>query len=132
MGSKAVAIPANVKEPSEIAVLFDKAVAHYGHLDIVVSNSGTESFGHVSEVTPEEFDRVYSVNTRGQFFVAQQAYKHLSVGGHLVMQSSISAQAKSVPNHSLYQSSKAAVEALVRCFAVGETIHSLKYSLLLC
>ena len=93
---------------------------HYGHLDIVVSNSGVETFGHISEVTPEEFDRVFSVKTRGQFFVAQQAYKHLSVGGRLVMLSSISASATSIPNHSVYSGSKGAIESFIRCFAVGE------------
>ena len=84
MGSRAVAIAADVTKPHEIATLFDKAVEHYGKLDIVVSNSGVESFQHISEITPEEFDRVFAVNTRGQLLVAQQAYKHLSNGGRLV------------------------------------------------
>jgi len=100
--------------------MFEKAVAHFGHLDIVVSNSGVESFGHISEITPEECDRVFAVNTRGQLFVAQQAYKHLTVGGKLVMLSSISAQAKGVANHAIYSGSKGAVEAFARCLAVGE------------
>ena len=49
-----------------------------------MSNSGVESFGHISEVTAEEFDRVFAVNTRGQLLVAQQAYKYLGEGGRLV------------------------------------------------
>ena len=84
LGSRAIAIAADVTKPAEIASLFEKAVQHYGKLDIVVSNSGVESFGHISEITPEEFDRVFSVNTKGQLLVAQQAYKHLQNGGRLV------------------------------------------------
>jgi NAD(P)-dependent dehydrogenase (short-subunit alcohol dehydrogenase family) len=32
----------------------------------------------VGDVTLEEFDHVFGLNTRGQFFVAQQTYKHVS------------------------------------------------------
>ena len=120
LGSKAVAIKGDVSKPAEIVSLFDQAVKHYGRLDIVVSNSGVESFGHISEITPEEFDRVFHVNTRGQLFTAQQAYKHLAPGGRLVMLSSISASARSIKNHAIYSGSKNAVEAFVRCLAVGK------------
>ena len=119
LGSKAIAIRADISKPAAIKELFASALAHYGRLDIVVSNSGLETFGHISEVTPEEFDRVFAVNTRGQFFVAQQAYEHLSEGGRLVLLSSISAQARGVANHSLYSGSKGAVEAFARSLAVG-------------
>ena len=119
LGSKAVAIQADVSQPKEIVSLFDQAIQHYGQLDIVVSNSGVETFGHISEITPEEFDRVFHVNTRGQLLVAQQAYKHLSVSGRLVLLSSISAQAKGVHNHAIYAGSKGAVEAFSRCLALG-------------
>ncbi len=84
LGSRAIAIAADVSKPAEIPMLFEKAVKHFGKLDIVVSNSGIETFGHISEITAEEFDRVFAVNTRGQLLVAQQAYKHLEEGGRLV------------------------------------------------
>ena len=119
LGSRAIAIKADVSKPAEVSALFEQAVEHFGRLDIVVSNAGVESFGHVSEITPEEFDRVFAVNTRGQLLVAQQAYKHLEEGGRLVLLSSISAQAKGVRNHAIYSGSKAAVEAFARCLAVG-------------
>ena len=86
----------------------------------MISNSGVESFGHISEITPEEFDRVFAVNRRGQLLVAQQAFKNLSIGGRLVMLSSISARAKGVPDHAMYSGSKGAVEAFARCLAVGK------------
>ena len=119
IGSRAIAIKADVSNPAEIAALFEQAIKHFGKIDIVVSNAGVESFGHVSEITAEEFERVFAVNTRGQLLVAQQAYKHLEEGGRLVLMSSISAQAKGVRNHAIYSGSKAAVEAFARCLAVG-------------
>lgn len=81
--------------------------------------TGLEHFGKIDQVTPADYDRIFAVNTRGQFFVAQQAYKHLSSPGRLILISSISAQATGIHNHAVYAGSKAAVEAFVRCFATG-------------
>ena len=136
-GTDAVAFKANVRNVPETAKLMDDAVAHFGGLDIVVSNSGVVSFGHfgdVTEVCPyritmtkkeliadndpcrvqEEFDRVFSLNTRGQFFVAREAYRHLNEGGRIILTSSNTSQDFSVPNHSIYSGSKGAIDSFVR------------------
>lgn len=117
-GSDAVSIKANVGVVDEIVALFEQAVKAFGKLDIVCSNSGVVSFGHVKDVTPEEFDRVFNINTRGQFFVAREAYKHLEVGGRLILMGSITGQAKGVPKHAVYSGSKGTIETFVRCMAI--------------
>jgi tetrahydroxynaphthalene reductase len=117
-GSDAAAIKANVSDVDQIVRLFDEAVKTFGKLNIVCSNSGVVSFGHVKDVTPEEFDRVFTINTRGQFFVAREAHKHLEVGGRLILMGSITGQAKGVPKHAVYSGSKGAIETFVRCMAV--------------
>ena len=117
-GTDAVAIKANVSDVDQIVRLFEEAVKAFGQLNIVCSNSGVVSFGHVKDVTPEEFDRVFNINTRGQFFVAREAHKHLSVGGRLILMGSITGQAKAVPKHAVYSASKGAIETFVRCMAV--------------
>ncbi|KAF2857810.1 ESC reductase [Piedraia hortae CBS 480.64] len=117
-GGDAIALKADVGDVSQTAQLMDEAIKHYGKLDIVVSNSGVVSFGHLKDVTEEEFDRVFRINTRGQFFVAREAYKHLSVGGRIVLMGSICGQAKGVPKHTVYSGSKGAIETFVRCMAI--------------
>jgi NAD(P)-dependent dehydrogenase (short-subunit alcohol dehydrogenase family) len=52
-GSDATALRADVADPDAVAQLMDRAVEHFGHLDIVSSNAGIVSFGHLSDVTPE-------------------------------------------------------------------------------
>ncbi|KAK5257217.1 Elsinochrome reductase 1, partial [Cryomyces antarcticus] len=79
---------------------------------------GVVSFGHLKDVTEEEYDRVFNINTRGQFFVAREAYKHLSVGGRIILMGSITGQAKGVPKHTVYSGSKGAIETFVRCMAI--------------
>ncbi|KAI1142605.1 1,3,6,8-Tetrahydroxynaphthalene reductase in complex with Nadph and Pyroquilon [Hypoxylon sp. FL0543] len=118
LGSKSVAIQADISKPADVAALFEKAVAHFGHIDYVVSNSGMEVWCEETEVTPELFDQVFNLNCRGQFFVAQQGLKHCREGGRIVLTSSIAAQMAGIPNHALYAGSKAAVEGFTRAFAV--------------
>lgn len=118
LGSKAVAIQADISKPESVAALFDKAVAHFGGLDFVISNSGMEVWCPEVDVTPELFDQVFNLNCRGQFFVAQNALRHCRRGGRLVLTSSIAASIGGIPNHALYAGSKAAIEGFTRAFAV--------------
>ncbi|KAK4233610.1 hypothetical protein C8A03DRAFT_38667 [Achaetomium macrosporum] len=114
LGSDAIAFQADVRHVSQTTQLMDDAVSHFGGLDIVCSNAGVVSFGHLGEVTEEEFDRVFGLNTRGQFFVAREAYRHLNDGGRIILMSSNTARDFSVPRHSLYSGSKGAIDSFVR------------------
>lgn len=51
LGSDAVAIQADVSKVSEIERLFKEASQPFGQLDIVCSNAGVISFGHLEDVT---------------------------------------------------------------------------------
>jgi tetrahydroxynaphthalene reductase len=51
LGSDAVAFQANVAVVPETARLMDDAIKHFGGLDIVCSNAGVVSFGHLGDVT---------------------------------------------------------------------------------
>ncbi|KAH7401454.1 hypothetical protein BKA66DRAFT_519189 [Pyrenochaeta sp. MPI-SDFR-AT-0127] len=117
-GSDAHAFKANVANVEETSKLMDDVVAHFGKLDICCSNSGVVSFGHFKDVEPEEFDRVFNINTRGQFFVAKEAYKRMEVGGRIILMGSITGQAKGVPKHAIYSGSKGAIETFTRCMAI--------------
>lgn len=51
LGSDAVAFQADIRKVPQTSKLMDEAMAHFGKLDIVCSNSGVVSFGHLDEVT---------------------------------------------------------------------------------
>ena len=116
-GGKAVAIQADVSKVAEITQLFEASKAHFGKIDFVVSNSGTESFDKTEDITEERFDYVFGLNIRAQFFVGQHAYKYCEPGGRLVLMSSIAAGLLGVADHSLYSGSKSAVNGITKSFA---------------
>lgn len=133
-GVKVITVKADVSLESEIAHMYQTVKAEFGRLDIVMSNSGIEHFGALLEVKGEEIDRVFAVNVKAQFFMAQQAYKHLEDGGRLILISSISAVMVSslceprfplhcslplqgIANHAVYSASKAAIQGMAKCLA---------------
>ena len=117
LGSKAIAIQADVSKVPEITKLFEETKAHFGKIDVVCSNSGMESFDKTEDITEERFDLVFGLNLRAQFFVGQHAYKYCETGGRLILMSSIAAGLISVGDHALYSGSKSAVNGITKSFA---------------
>jgi 3-oxoacyl-[acyl-carrier protein] reductase len=65
LGSKAIAIQADVTKLDEIDTLFAQALEHFGRLDIAPSNSGKEKFQPLAKTAIEDFNEVFDINTRG-------------------------------------------------------------------
>lgn len=111
-GGDVIAVQADMSQVDQIQQLVTTTVEKYGQLDILVSNAGVEHFGKLEDITPQDFERVFSINVAGQLFAAQAAAQHLSSGGRIVLTSSVSAKI-AVFYHTLYAASKAAVSAMV-------------------
>lgn len=111
-GGTAIAVRADVADPDQTKALIEHAVAEFGRLDILASCAGIEHFDALENITPADFDRVYIVNTRGQLFAAQHAAAHMREGGRIILTSSLSAS-RAIFGHTLYASSKAAIESMV-------------------
>lgn len=114
LGLRAIAVQADVTKLTEITALLEQVKQNLGRVDIVVSNSGLEDFTPVLNVTEEIYDQVFNTNTKAQFFVAQQAYKHIEPCGSIILTSSIAAATRLPKHHSLYAASKNAIKAFVR------------------
>lgn len=98
---QAITIQADVSNELAVRNMFGTLVAQFGRVDIVVSNSGIEHFGALDQDTPADIDRVFGVNVKGQYFVAQMAYKYMQDFGRVVLTSSISAVKVCLVLHSL-------------------------------
>lgn len=74
LGAAAVAIGGDVSNGPDCAAMIDRAVSAFGGLDVVVNNAGTTHRNKpLLEVTEAEFDRVYAVNVKSIYWMAQAA-----------------------------------------------------------
>lgn len=115
-GGLAQAVQGDMAKIDDIQRLFDKAEIAFGPIDIVVANAGIAILKPVIDCTEEDFDRLFSANTRGVFFTLKEAAKRLRDGGRIVAISSGGTR-MFLSDTSLYLGSKGAVEQFVRALS---------------
>ncbi len=76
-GGDAHVVPLDVTDHDSIKAAVAHTETEMGTIDILVNNSGVASSQKLVEVTPEDFDTIFDVNTRGAFFVAQEVGKRM-------------------------------------------------------
>lgn len=113
MGVKVISVQADVSKVADLERLFAEAIATFGKIDIVVANAGIELVETpVTEFTEEQFDRVFSINTKGTYFTLQQAAKHVENNGRIIYIAS-STTSFPVAGMAVYGGSKATPRYLV-------------------
>jgi glucose 1-dehydrogenase len=74
-GSRAIAVPADVSDPQQVQVMFERTVAEFGRLDILVNNAGIQLDAAFEDLTLEQWQRVMDVNLTGPFLCCQEAVR---------------------------------------------------------
>jgi NAD(P)-dependent dehydrogenase (short-subunit alcohol dehydrogenase family) len=114
IGAAAAICVADLASPDCGDVIIAAALSHMGGVDAVVSNAGIIAAGALVDLTPADFDRIYSINTRATWALAKAAHPHLSASkGAFVATASMSAT-QPTPGLGFYSSSKAALHMLIR------------------
>src|ERR1700691_183880 len=70
-GGKAVAVRGDVSKPAEAQGIIDAAIQNFGHLDILVNNSGVYEFSPVETFTEEHYHKIFNVNVLGLLLTPQ-------------------------------------------------------------
>ena len=113
MGAKAIAVQADVSKPGELERLFTEAKKVFGKIDIVVANAGIEMVEvPVTDFTEDQFDKVFSINTKGSYFTLQQAARNVEDNGRIIYIAS-STTSFPVPGMAIYGGSKTTPRYLV-------------------
>ena len=82
-GAEAFAVQGDLTKVSEVTRLFDEAVARFGGVDIAINTTGMVLKKPFAEVSEEEYDKIFAINSKAAFFFMQEAGKKLSDGGKL-------------------------------------------------
>jgi 3-oxoacyl-[acyl-carrier protein] reductase len=118
LGVQAISVAADVSQVDGIQRLYDATVDEFGQVDIVVANAGMEKVNvPVADVTEEDFDLLFRVNTKGPYFVLREAARRIADNGRII---TISSNTTTVPQLGvgLYGTSKVATGYLARVLAL--------------
>ncbi|KAL5550213.1 hypothetical protein UlMin_000389 [Ulmus minor] len=118
---RAIAVRADVSDPAQVKSLFDIAEDFFkAQPHVLVNSAGIQDskYPKIADTIVEDFDRIFSVNTRGAFLCCKEAANRLKRGGGgriIVLSSSLVGSLR--PGYGAYAASKAAVEAMVKILA---------------
>jgi len=121
---------ADLSGPTEAAVgrVFQAAVSSGLNIDILISNAGTYSEGGFLDMDLATFDRTMKLNVYSHFFLIQQFAGHwIEQGtfGRILLTGSINGRLAE-HTHAAYDTSKGAVEMMVRTLAVTLAPHNIR------
>lgn len=75
-GGRGILCQADVGKEDEVGAMFEKALAEYRTLDVLINNAGIQRDNSFAEMTLEEWNSVIGTNLTGQFLCARAAIRH--------------------------------------------------------
>jgi len=120
LGRRFLPLELDLAQAETLANHADIAWRGLGGLEVLVNAAGLIVRTDTLDVTPEDWDRVFSVNVRGTFFLTREVGRRMlasSHGGSVVTVASLAAEVATRAAVS-YQASKAALVQMTRALAV--------------
>ncbi len=118
-GSRALALPLDVRRPESVEAVVQKTVSEFGRLDIMVNNAGI-SMAHPSEdLKPEDWQGALETDLSGVFYGCQSAAKQMiaqGTGGGIINITSVYGLV-AAPMRAAYCASKAGANMLTKLLA---------------
>src|SRR4030095_2263730 len=116
LGSRAIALKANVSSANETEGLVEDVSKALGRIDILINNAGVFEMLPIDQVDLDHYQRLFDVNVKGVIATTIAALKKIPDGGRIINISSGAAKV-SMPGASVYSATKAALDTLTRIWA---------------
>ncbi|KAF8877169.1 NAD(P)-binding protein [Infundibulicybe gibba] len=118
-GRKAMVMTGDVSKEKDVKALVENAVETLGDLNCMVANAGRLLLKPMVETTLDEWEQVFSVNSRGVFLCYKHAAQRMiqqGKGGRIIGAASIAGK-QALPYYSGYSATKFAVRGMTQCLA---------------
>ncbi|MDB9513594.1 3-oxoacyl-ACP reductase FabG [Kamptonema animale CS-326] len=116
-GGKALAIRAESADVEAVKNAVTETVKAFGRLDILVNNAGIAVMAPIDEFSMDDFDRLIAVNVKGVFVATQEAVRHMTEGGRIIMIGSVNSDLVPFVGGSVYALTKGAIASFTRGLA---------------
>lgn len=80
-GGRALGIPCDVRELSEVRRLVETTARQLGRIDVLVNNAGVGGFAPIDELAPEVWRRVIDTNLTGAYYCTHEVVPHMKRRG---------------------------------------------------
>jgi NAD(P)-dependent dehydrogenase (short-subunit alcohol dehydrogenase family) len=118
-GGQAFYLRTDVSVRGDCERLVQETVARYGKLDILFNNAGIGLWKHLLETTDDDWDRVFSTNLRGMFFMTRAAVPEMAkAGGGSILNCGSIREIMPSPDLVAYGATKGGIAAFTRALAL--------------
>ncbi|TKC58501.1 SDR family oxidoreductase [Pedobacter hiemivivus] len=120
-----IGMVADQSQITAIEGLAAEAEKTFGKIDILFINAGVVEQSSIADATEKSFDTIFDINFKGAYFTLSKFIPLLNDGGSVVFLSSNTAHMDGA-NSSIYSSSKAALNSVMRIAAVELAPHQIR------
>lgn len=119
LGPNAIPFQADLSKDAEIAAMFDKALAEFGRLDVLVNNAGTVG-GERFQPGMDDYDKFTELNLRGVLCACRLGVEAMipTGGGSIINLSSVSSLNTEKRTSIVYAAAKSGVNSITKSMAV--------------
>lgn len=123
-------VPTDITDPTQVKTLMEKAVAHFGRIDVLVNAAGAGVMKQYNKVEPNDLDTMLDLNLKGSFYTCQAAAEAMKEhrSGHICNIIGILGK-HSMAMASAYCASKFGVVGFSKCMADELKRFGIKFTL---
>lgn len=116
IGKNVTAIQGDVTKADDLDRIASMVESQKGIVHIVVLSAGMTEQGPIETLTPEHFDKVFSLNAKAPVFTTQKLLPLMTEGGSIILVGS-AMHTMGIPGHTAYAATKAAMRSYARTWA---------------
>ncbi len=118
-GGEAIFVKTDVSKAAEVEALVNKTMYTYGRLDCACNNAGIPASGPLTDMSEEDWDRVFDVNLKGTWLsLKYEIPAMLEQGGGAIVNVASGAGVVGFAGYASYCATKGGVIALTRAAAM--------------
>jgi NAD(P)-dependent dehydrogenase (short-subunit alcohol dehydrogenase family) len=113
----ALAVRCDLRNPLNIEETMASVIEEFGQLDLLVNNAGVFESAPLEGISVEQWDAMFTTNTRAPFLMAKAAYPHLKASRGRILNIGSLGGLHPWATHAHYCTSKAALHMLSQTMA---------------
>lgn len=129
LGERCFPFQCDVSSTHQLTEFYSYVESKFANIDVLLINAGINILDRMKNVSEENYDKIFSINTKGAFFSAQKALHLLHKNSSVIFVSSSAAHSAETGD-GVYSGSKAALIAFAKVFSAEYAQQEIRFNVI--